>query len=60
VGILFVIAAVTADPSKATGLDGALKSLAALPFGTVILFLVAIGLVAYGIYCFFRARFARL
>jgi hypothetical protein len=60
VGILFVVAAVTADPDKATGLDGALTSLAALPFGAVILLVVALGLVAYGVYCFFRARFARL
>jgi Domain of Unknown Function (DUF1206) len=60
VGILFVAAAVTADPDKATGLDGALKSLADLPFGTVILFVVAVGLVLYGVYCFFRARYAKL
>lgn len=60
VGILFVAAAVTFDPSKATGLDGALKSLVALPYGAVILTLVGIGLIAYGAYCCARARFARL
>lgn len=60
VGILFVIAAVTADPSKATGLDGALKSLATLPFGVVILIVVGCGLIAYGVYCCARARLARL
>jgi hypothetical protein len=60
VGVLFVVAAVTADPSEATGLDGALKTLAELPFGTVILLLVAFGLAAYGLYCFARARYARV
>lgn len=60
VGVLFVVAAVTADPSEATGLDGALKSLATLPFGMIILVLVGLGLIAYGIYCFVRARAARL
>ena len=59
VGVLFVVAAVTADPSEATGLDGALKTLAGLPFGTVILLVVAFGLVAYGVYCMIRARYAR-
>jgi len=59
VGVLFVVAAVTADPDEATGLDGALKTLADLPFGTVILLVVAFGLVAYGLYCFIRARYRR-
>jgi hypothetical protein len=60
VGILFGVAAFTADPSEASGLDGALKALAELPFGAVVLAAVAVGLIAYGIYCVFRARFARL
>jgi hypothetical protein len=60
VGILFIVAAVTVDPGSATGLDGALKSLAALPFGVVILVAVGLGLIAYGLYTFVRARYARL
>ncbi|WP_150308406.1 DUF1206 domain-containing protein [Planctomonas psychrotolerans] len=60
VGVLFGVAAVTTDPAEATGLDGALRSLAELPFGTAILVAVGIGLVAYGVYCFVRARTARL
>ncbi|PRY67683.1 uncharacterized protein DUF1206 [Glaciihabitans tibetensis] len=60
VGGLFGIAAATADPSAATGLDGALKSLVALPFGVAILTLVALGLIFYGVYCFARAKYARL
>jgi hypothetical protein len=60
VGVLFCVAAATLNPSEATGLDGALKALTALPFGTVLLVLVGVGLIAYGVYCGFRARFARL
>jgi len=60
VGVLFVVAAFTHDPEKAGGLDAALKSLAALPFGQLILWLVGAGLVVYGVYCFARARYARL
>lgn len=59
-GILFVFAAVTNDPSDASGLDGALKRMAGLPFGTVILVAVGLGLAVYGVYCFARARYARL
>ena len=60
VGILFIVAAFTADATKATGLDGALKSLASLPLGVLVLAAVAIGLIAFGIYSFLRARSARL
>ncbi|TFD30875.1 DUF1206 domain-containing protein [Cryobacterium cryoconiti] len=59
-GILFTVAAFTLDPEKATGMDGALKSLVALPFGMAILVLVGAGLIAYGVSCFARARLARL
>ena len=60
VGVLFVVAAVTADPEKAGGLDAALTGLAVLPFGRLILWMIGAGLVVYGIYCFARARYARL
>ncbi|PJI86704.1 DUF1206 domain-containing protein [Luteimicrobium subarcticum] len=60
VGVLFVVAALTRDADKASGLDGALKALTDLPFGVVLLVVVAIGLITYGVYFFFRARYARL
>lgn len=60
IGILFIVAAFTHDPSTTAGLDGALKTLAQLPFGIVILVVVALGFMLYGVYCFVRARFARL
>lgn len=59
-GVLFVIAAVTADPDQAQGLDGALASLRQLPFGVVVLVVVALGIILYGVYLFARARYARL
>ena len=60
VGVLFGVAAATSDPSEASGLDGALKALLELPYGVVILTVVALGLIAFGVYCFLRARYARL
>ncbi|MFE5673271.1 DUF1206 domain-containing protein [Agromyces sp. NPDC056523] len=60
VGVLFVLAALTHDPEKAGGVDAALKSLAELPFGTFILWLVGAGLIIYGVFCFARARYARM
>jgi hypothetical protein len=60
VGALFVVAGFTADAKEASGLDGALKVLASLPFGTIILTVVGIGLIAYGLYCGARARLAKL
>jgi len=60
VGILFGIAALTSDPSAATGLDGALSGLSQVPFGTVALTVVGAGFIAYGLYCFVRSRYADL
>ncbi|MFN3948480.1 DUF1206 domain-containing protein [Microbacterium sp.] len=59
-GILFVVAALTHDPNAAGGIDAALRSLAALPFGQIVLWLVGAGLVVYGVFCFARARYARM
>jgi hypothetical protein len=60
VGVLFAIAAFTTDADAAAGLDGALKALVEVPFGPIVLGAVALGLILYGIYCFVRARYARL
>lgn len=60
VGILFCVAAFTHDASEASGLDGALKALASLPLGAIVLAVIALGLIAYGVYCFARAKYARL
>jgi hypothetical protein len=52
VAILLAIAGFDSDAHKAGGLDTALKTLAAQPFGTVLLTVVALGLAAFGAYCF--------
>jgi hypothetical protein len=59
-GILFVVAAVTHDPETAGGLDAGLRTLAGLPYGTIILWVVGVGLALYGLFCFARARYARM
>ena len=59
-GVLIVVAAVTADPDQAEGLDAAFQALARVPFGEVLVVLVGVGFVCYGVYSGFRARFARL
>lgn len=55
VGVLLVVAAWTNDPDEAAGLDGALKSLRELPFGSAVLLIVAVGIGAYGVFCVARA-----
>ena len=53
----FFNAAADYDPSKARGLDGALRKLAHEPYGEVLLALVAAGLFAYGVFCVIQARY---
>ena len=58
-GILVVDAAITYRPQKARGLDGALRTLAAQPYGTMLLGAAALGLLAFGVYGFAEARWHR-
>ncbi|GAA1468535.1 DUF1206 domain-containing protein [Microbacterium thalassium] len=60
IGVLLIVAAVQLDPEKAAGFDGALKSLLGLPFGPWLVAIIGAGLIAYGIYQFARARYAKL
>jgi hypothetical protein len=57
VGVLLGWAAITFDPAKASGLDGAMRTLLTAPFGRVLLTLVALGIAAFGVFTFFRARY---
>ena len=57
VGALLCYAAITFDPSKAKGLDGALHTVLELPFGKFLLTLVALGIAAFGAFLFVRARY---
>ena len=57
VGGLLVWSAATFDPAKASGLDGALRTILDAPFGQFLLTLVALGIAAFGAYLFVRARY---
>jgi len=59
VGVLFGWAAVSYDPDKAGGLDDALKTVRDQPFGPYLLTFVALGLAAFGVFCFAWAKYAR-
>ena len=60
VGVLFTTAAAQNSSSKATGLDGALRSLRQQAVGPWLLTAVALGIAAYGVYSFARSRHARV
>jgi Domain of Unknown Function (DUF1206) len=58
-GALVVAAAVTFNAHKSTGLDGALRTLADRPYGPWLLGILALGLVAFGLFGFAEARWAK-
>ena len=60
VGVLLCDAALADSVRRSQGLDGALRTLAAQPFGGLLLGVVAAGFAAYGIYCFFQARYRKV
>lgn len=59
VGALVIDAAVTVDPKKSQGLDGALRTLAGQPYGPWLLGLVAAGLIVFGLYGFALSRWGK-
>ncbi|CAJ1581745.1 DUF1206 domain-containing protein [[Mycobacterium] wendilense] len=59
-GLLVVVATLQADPSKATGLDAAVKTVGQAPFGKVLLIAAALGIAAFGAYNFVRSRHGRM
>jgi hypothetical protein len=60
VGILVVTAAVTYQPDQARGLDAALKTLTSHAYGNWLLAVIAVGFAAFGIYCFFQAKYRKV
>jgi hypothetical protein len=60
VGGLFIAAAIHGNAKEASGLDGALRTLKEQPFGPALLTGIAVGLAAYGLYSFSRAKHARV
>jgi hypothetical protein len=60
VGMFLVIAALRHEPGQARGLGGALDTLLQQPYGPALLGVVAIGLIAYGLYMLVEARYRRM
>ena len=60
VGFFFFLAAYTASPGRAQGIDGALDYLAKQPYGLWLMGIVAVGLIAFGIYSLMTAAWFRL
>ncbi|RKF27030.1 DUF1206 domain-containing protein [Micromonospora globbae] len=59
-GVLVIVAAVTYDPEKARGLDAALHTLREQSYGGLLLTLVALGIAAFGVFCFLQSRYRRV
>lgn len=56
IAVLVGTAAVTADPEESGGMDKALHTLAAQPYGVFLLAVIAVGFLGFGVYCFAAAR----
>ncbi len=59
-GLFLLRAAWEYDPKEARGLDGALMELSQQTYGGLLLGAVAVGLMAYALYCFVEARYRRI
>jgi hypothetical protein len=59
-GALVVVAACRSEPKKATGLDGALQTLGAQPYGAAFLVAAGLGIITYGLYSFVMARSTKM
>ena len=60
VGVFLIKAAVENDPRESVGIDGALHRLAETAYGPSALVVVALGLLAFGLYSFVEARYRRI
>jgi len=60
IGIFLIVAAWQSDAQEARGLGGALATLAQQPYGSWLLGVVALGLIAYSIYSLVEARYRQL
>ena len=60
IGWFLIQAAVDYEPKEAVGLDGALAKLAQQPYGKWLLFTVAAGILAYGVYAAVESRYRRV
>jgi hypothetical protein len=59
-GLFLTLAAVRFEPSRAEGLDGTLRSFSQTALGPFLLVLVALGLIAFGVFSVCEARWRRV
>jgi hypothetical protein len=60
VGGLLSYATLAFDPQKAQGLDGAMQTILAQPFGRFLLTAVALGFAAFGLFAILQSRYRRM
>ena len=60
IGGFLVKAAVEFDPQNAKGLDASVKTVASQPFGRVVLFAAAVGLLAFAVWSWIEARYRKI
>jgi hypothetical protein len=60
IGLLVILAVNQSEPDKASGLDGAFKTVGAQPYGVALLIAAGAGIIAYGLYSFAMARYAKM
>lgn len=60
IGLLVILAVIQSEPGKATGLDGAFKTVGAQPYGAALLIAAGVGIITYGLYSFAMARYAKM
>jgi hypothetical protein len=60
VGIFLIVAAMRTNPQEAKGIAAAMRTLEQQPYGSVLLIAVALGVIAYGLYQFVRARYRKI
>ena len=60
IGYFLLRSAVTYDANQATGLDGAMRILVTKSFGLVVVLIIAVGFIAYGLFCLLTFTHRRL
>ena len=60
IGLLVILAVSQSEPDKASGLDGAFKTVGAQPYGVALLVAAGLGIITYGLYSFAMARYAKM
>ena len=59
IGVFFVVAAVQHDPSESKGISGSIQEIAEHSWGPAVLWIIAIGLVLFGLFCLAESKYRR-